>query len=50
MSMPMGYVTFGDHYVRLVIHEDLVDGVRWTKLKNRTKQTAKLQCFVRVGR
>jgi len=46
----MGYVMVGGHYVRLVIREDLVDGVRRTKLKNRNKHTMKLQYFVRLGR
>lgn len=48
--MLMGYVMVGGHYVRLVIREDLVDGVRRTKLKNRNKHTMKLQYFVRLGR
>lgn len=47
--MLMGCVIVGGHCVRLVFRVDLVDGVRRTKLKNRTKPTAKLQYFVRVG-
>lgn len=48
--MLMGHVIVGGHYVRLVFREDLGDGFRRIKLKNRTKHTAKLQYFVRVGR
>ena len=49
MSILMTCVTVG-HYGSMVIHEYLVDGIRRAKLGNRTKHTAKLQYFVRVGR